>query len=203
MARKTSAQKADISKVHAVGRLLREIVNYPGHAARRSSPEYVKAHNYLVKKLDLPCLACGVRNSTLKDPTQNRLGAKQMETHHHIIEWALANAIDLDKFNQRVVGQLRAKRHHDPVYDKDFTQTQLLEWIDHHQDNLWVLCNVHHRQALLGIHEITFPIWGPQDLVRDDFVYIPSKKGGPSPTARKAMAFRPPSAVRKKKLARR
>jgi hypothetical protein len=201
MARKTDAQKVDISKVHAVSRLLREIVDYPGHVARRSSPEYLKAHSYLVKQLDLPCLVCGVRNSTLKDPKQNPAGAKQMETHHHIVEWALANAIDLNKFNQRVVRQLRAKQHHDPIYDKDFTQEQMLEWVDHHHDNLWVLCNVHHRQALLGIHEITFPIWGPQDLVRDDFVYIPATKEGPSPTARKAMAFRPPSAIKKKRKA--
>lgn len=201
MAKNTRAQKADVSKVHAVSRLLKEIVDYPGHVKRKSSPEYRKAHDYLVKKKDLPCLVCGVRDSTLRDPKQNPFGARHMETHHHIIEWALANAIDLKKFNERVVRQLRAKRHHDPIYDKDFTQRQLLEWVDHHHDNLWVLCNVHHRAARLGIHEITFPIWGPQDLVRDDFEYIPAKRKGASPTARKALAFRPPSAAKKKKKA--
>lgn len=186
--------KVDISKVHAVSRLLREIVNYPGHVARKSSPQYTAAHKLLVKEKDLPCLACGVRNSTLNDSKQNLHGAKQIETHHHIVEWALANALDLKKFNDRVVAHMRARPHHDPIYDKDFTQTQMLEWVDHHLDNLWVLCDVHHRGGLLGIHEITFPIWGPQDLVRDDFEYIPSKSEGPSPTAKKAMEFLPPSA---------
>lgn len=199
-----NAAKVDISKIHAVSRLLHEIVNYPGHAARKSSPEYVKIHKELTKKRDLACLACGVKNSILQDPksrndpAKNPHGAKQMETHHHIVEWALANALDLKKFNERVVKHMRYRPHHDPIYDKDFTRDQMLEWVDHHPDNLWVLCDVHHRGALFGIHEITFPIWGPQDLVRDDFEYIPSKTGRESPTAKKAMAFKPPSASKKK-----
>ncbi len=189
-----STQSVDISKVHAVSRLLREIVNYPGHAARKNSPEYSKAHKHLVDELNLPCLVCGVTKKTLGDPGKNPAGAKQMETHHHIVEWALANAIDLKKFNDRVVRHIRAKKYHDPIYDADFTQEQLLEWIDHHEDNLWVLCDVHHRHALLGIHEITYPIWSPQDLILDSFDYIPSDAGGISPTAKAAMDLRPPSA---------
>lgn len=203
MATKSSgAPKVDISKVHAVSRLLHEVVNYPGHAARKSSPEYTKVHKELTKEKDLPCLACGVKNSILQDtktrndPALNPHGATQMETHHHIVEWALANAIDLKKFNQRIVQHMRARPHHDPIYDKDFTPTQMLEWIDHHPDNLWVLCDVHHRGSFFGVHEITFPIWGPQDLVQDNFDYIPSKTGGVSPTAKKAMEFVPPSARR-------
>jgi hypothetical protein len=42
-------------------------------------------------------------------------------------------------------------------------------WVDHSEDNLWVLCDVHHRAKFFGIHEITFPIWGPMDLLRPDF----------------------------------
>jgi hypothetical protein len=36
----------------------------------------------------------------------------------------------------------------------------------HHviEDNLWVLCDVHHRAKFLGIHEITYPIWCPMDF---------------------------------------
>ena len=200
----TNAMRVDISKIHAVSRLLKEIVNYPGHVKRASSPEYTKAHKYLVKEKDLPCLACGVKNSTLDDPKQNPYGAKQLETHHHNIEWALANAIDLKKFNARVVAHMRARPYHDPIYDKAFTQDQLLDWVDHHLDNLWVICDVHHRGAFFGIHEITFPIWGPQDLIRDDFVYIPGKDGALGKTAKDALAFKPPSAKKdaaKKKAA--
>ena len=196
----------DISKIHAVSRLLREIVNYPGHAKRTNSPEYSKVHRDLAVVQDLPCLVCGVRNSTLKSKKENPCGARQMETHHHLVEWALANALDLGKFNERIVAHFRLRPHHDPIYNQDFTEDQMLEWVDHHPDNLWVLCDIHHRTPLLGIHEITFPIWGPQDIVKDDFRYIPAPKGkkklgGIAPmsvTAEKALNFLPPSAKNRK-----
>lgn len=166
---------ATIGKIHAVSRLLQEIVNYPAHVARTNSPEYTAIHKKLVHELDLPCLACGVKKSTLQDKTQNKFGAKQLETHHHVVEWALANALDVKKFNERVVAHMRSRPHHDPMYDQDFTQDQMLKWVDHHPDNLWVLCDVHHRAKLYGIHSITDPIWGPQDLIREDFKYIPGE----------------------------
>jgi hypothetical protein len=184
----------ELTRAHSVSRLLHEIVNYPSHVARTNSPAYTKIHEEMVDKKDLPCLACGVRKSKLNDPKANPHGAKQLETHHHIIEWALAHAMDIEKFNDRIVRHMRSRPHHDPIYDKDFTEAQMYEWVDHHPDNLWVLCDVHHRHTFFGIHEITMPAWGPQDLVRDDFEYIPADGDGPSPSAKKALAFRPPSA---------
>lgn len=165
---------ANLSQPHAVDRILHEDVWYPPHAPRTETPEYKQIHHNLVVELDLPCLVCGVRNSTLSSPT-NKVGAKQMETHHHVIEWALANAIDLGKFNDRVWPLLQ-KRHGADKYPEPFTQQQLLDFVDHGEDNLWVLCDVHHRHALYGIHSITGPIWGAQDLIKDDFTYI----GGPN-----------------------
>lgn len=38
-------------------------------------------------------------------------------------------------------------------------------WIDHHPDNLMVLCDVHHRHAGVGIHAVTAPIWRVQPLL--------------------------------------
>jgi hypothetical protein len=163
-----------MTAAHEVERTLSEQVFYPAHDARTESPEYAKAHHHLVVELDLPCLICGVRNSTLKDPEQNRHGARDMETHHHIVEWALQNAIDLAKFNEHVWPNLKAR--HPGKYDEPFTQQSMLDFIDHSEDNLWVLCDVHHRHSLVGIHAITAPIWGAQNLVRDDFTYIPEKK---------------------------
>lgn len=160
-----------LSKPHAVDRLLKEDVFYPPHDPRKESKAYAKAHKYLVKELDLPCLVCGVKNSTLSDPSQNKVGAKGIETHHHIIEWALQNAIDLAKFNQRVFPNLKAR--HPETYNKEFTQQEMLDFIDHSPDNLWTLCDVHHRHSLVGVHSITFPIWSAQDLILDDFEYIP------------------------------
>jgi hypothetical protein len=129
-----------------------------------------KQHDHLTKKLDLPCFVCGVKFSTLKDKTQSRYGAKAMETHHHVIEWALANAIDPAKFNRSILPHLKLRHKSNSAYEKEaFTAQEMRDWVDHSEDNLWVLCDVHHRAKFLGIHEITYPIWCPMDLLLDDF----------------------------------
>jgi hypothetical protein len=157
-------------EIHENPRTLHERAFYPAHDKRLETPEYRKARDRLTKTLDLPCLVCGVRRSTLKDKALNRYGARQMETHHHLIEWSLANAIDTAKFNRIVLPHLKVRHPHNPDYAKDaFTDTDVAAWVDHSEDNLWVLCDVHHRAAYLGIHEITYPIWCPMDLLRDDF----------------------------------
>ena len=63
------------------------------------------------------CRICGVTNDILKDPARradlslNQYGALQLETHHYVIEWALANAIDPDKFNRTALtSSLRESR---------------------------------------------------------------------------------------------
>jgi hypothetical protein len=167
----------DISKVyrkaqavHSNKRILNEIAFYPAHDPRRETAEYKKIHHRLTVKEDRPCLVCGVRNSTLKNKAKNPYGAKQMETHHHVVEWALANAIDVDKFNKVLLPRLRAHHPNNKQYKKKaFTADEVKAWVDHDEDNLWVLCDVHHRAKYFGIHEITHPIWGPVDLLRDDF----------------------------------
>ena len=180
------AKKEDpgLAHYHAVERMLDERAFYPAHDKRKESADYARIHQQMAVTDDLPCIVCGVKHSTLGDPAQNPFGAIQMETHHHVIEWALANAIDAAKFNARVrPGLLRAAKHRqeqpsygakaavyklfDADYAADMTIERIHEWIDHAADNLWVLCDVHHRHKYVGIHAITFPIWGPQDLVED------------------------------------
>ncbi len=193
MAQRLQDQLRVYKRVQAIRknpRELDEIAFYPAHDKRRESPAYKKVHDKMVRDEDRPCLICGVRNSTLRDPKANTYGAKAIETHHHVIEWALANAISVEKFNKHMLPHLR-KRHPDShEYSQDFTQEQILDWVDHDEDNLWVLCDVHHRAKYLGIHEITFPIWGPMDLLRDDFedyvrTEIGKLKGKKRPTLRK------------------
>lgn len=167
----TDPSKPKTTAAHEVDRILKEAVFYPEHMPRKESPAYAKVHHQLVVVEDRPCLICGVRNSTLKDPEKNPHGAKEIETHHHIIEWALQNAIDLDKFNEHVWPNLKAR--HPGKYPEPFTQQQMLDFIDHGEDNLWPLCDIHHRHSLVGIHSITGPIWGAQNLIKDGFTYIP------------------------------
>lgn len=160
-----------IVQQHIQHHTIDELQFYPEHDQRSESPEYKKVHHHLTVEFDLPCLVCGVRNSTLKDPRKNRYQAKQMETHHHMVEWALANAIDVEKFNNAVLPHLAHRHPHDQTwnYEQPFDLKKLREWVDHSEHNLWVLCDVHHRAKYLGIHEITYPIWAPMDLYRNDF----------------------------------
>jgi hypothetical protein len=179
-AKTTSAQSLD--QYHTVERMLDEQAFYPPHDKRSESPAYAKVHHQMTVTDDKHCLVCGVQHSTLSDVTKNPFGAIQMETHHHTIEWALANAIDAAKFNQHIrpglqrAAESRAKDAHfqglaavyhefDAAYEADMTLDQIHDWVDHAADNLWVLCDIHHRHKFVGIHAITYPIWGPQDVV--------------------------------------
>lgn len=161
--------KTEQAAYHENHRMLDERAFYPAHDARRETGAYKAVHHTLVVEQGRACLICGVRNSTLKDDLKNPYGARQMETHHHVIEWALANAINVDYFNTRLLSNLRRQHPGREDYQKDFTQQQVLDWVDHDEHNLWVLCDVHHRAKYFGIHEISFPVWGPVDLLRDDF----------------------------------
>ena len=49
------------------------------------------------------------------------------------------------------------------------TEEEIKDWIDHDEDNLMVLCSTHHRSKYFGIHAISFPIWSPANLFKDDF----------------------------------
>lgn len=158
-----------IAAVHANRRLLDEIAFYPAHDKRVETAEYKQVHKHLTIELDLPCLVCGVKHSTLQDKAQNRYGAKQMETHHHVIEWSLANAVDVDKFNATLLPHLKVRHPQNAAYSQPFTAQDVAAWVDHSADNLWVLCDVHHRAKYFGIHEISYPIWCPMDLLRADF----------------------------------
>ena len=144
-----------------------EAVFYPPHSPRTESTAYGAIHDELVHTEDRPCVVCGVRSSTLKVPAQNRFGAAAMETHHAVIEWSLAKAVDLGKFNAEVVAKLKTQHPEEQVYRRAFTQSEMEAWIDHHPDNLVVLCDVHHRHRGVGIHAITGPIWGAQSLLLD------------------------------------
>ncbi|HZC80160.1 MAG TPA: hypothetical protein VE222_00325 [Nitrospiraceae bacterium] len=177
--KQVQALKQQLSKVqfvafrqepaHKKRRTLVELAFYPAHEPRKSTSQYKAVQKNLVDKLDRPCLICGVSKSTLKDRKKNPYGAKQMETHHHVIEWSLANAIDVNKFNTLLLPFLKRRHPKRPEYNKNFSEKEVRNWVDHHEDNLWVLCDVHHRAKYFGIHEITYPIWGPADLLRDDF----------------------------------
>ncbi len=156
-------------KPHWVSRTIKEDVLYPGHAPRKETKEYRAVRYKLVYDMDLPCLVCGVKQSTLKNKKENRFGAKMMQTHHRMIEYAFAEGVDIDKFNKTIVPTLASHHPKDLQYKKPFTHEKMLKWVDHSPHNLWVLCDVHHIGKNTGIHELTYPIWSAQDLLLPDF----------------------------------
>lgn len=163
------AANFQVVKQHIQNHTIHELQFYPEHDVRRETDEYKAVHRKLTVDLDLPCLVCGVRHSSLSVAAENPYGAKQMETHHHIVEWALQNAIDVGKFNKILRPHLAARHPQRAEYRADMDETRIRAWVDHSEDNLWVLCDVHHRAMYLGIHELTYPIWSPMNLLRDDF----------------------------------
>ncbi len=197
-----SAADDGTAHFHVVARMLNEQAFYPAHDKRTESPDYAKVHHQMTVVDDKHCIVCGVQHSTLADAAKNPFGAIQLETHHHTIEWALANAIDAAKFNQHVRPGLlhqaqRRKtepgydatpevyRTFDALYENDMSLDVIKQWIDHGADNLWVLCDVHHRHKFVGIHAISYPIWGPQDVVSPDLmakqIELAKTKNDPAP----------------------
>lgn len=152
-----------------LNRTLIEDVNYPPHPPRKPSPRYLKSHHQMIVVEDRPCLVCGVRNSTLKDPKQNPYGATAIETHHHYIEDSLANAVDPAKFNAKLLPTLLKRTGDTAKYGHPFTEDEMHDWIHGDTQNLWPLCSAHHRGLKIGVHSITGPIWGVQDLLIDGY----------------------------------
>lgn len=159
-----------------VRRTLSETVFYPEHAPRTASALYAQTHHHLVYDLDLPCVVCGVRRSTLGDLTQNRVGARAIETHHALVEWAGQTEINWDKLAQdnptlpTLVSIAQAFHAHllangslPPDYKLDATP-----FVDSTEQML-VICDVDHRGSQRGVHMITGPVWELQRYEAGDW----------------------------------
>jgi hypothetical protein len=140
-----------LSHVHATTEGVAAVEMTPPHPPREETPEYAKAHHHLTIVLDSPCAMCGVRNSTLKDPKENPFGATALETHHYPVERSLLDACDPAK-----VGV---------VFPQVKDQATLEAFVDS-EHNLMVLCDIHHRHPLHGIHHLT-----PQDFFVQPFLW--------------------------------
>ena len=167
-----------ITKAHQQKRTITEYVNVPAHLARVETPEFARMRHQLVVVEDRGCLVCGVRQSTLHDPAHNPCGAKYLEAHHRLVEWSLTECIDLAKFNAKIVAAFR--REGKPGYAEDFDQVAMEQWIDHSPDNIWILCDFHHVGVGTGIHDLTYPVWGVQDLLLPGYV-LTQRPGIPPP----------------------
>lgn len=155
----THESSSRLVKPHLVRHVIHEAVMYPAHGPREETPEYAATHHQMVVVEDRPCFICGVRNSTLSSPAENPCGASAMETHHVYVEWALINAVDVEKLNA--------------YFGKQLDAAGWAAELEHGEAYLLVLCDIHHRHKEAGIHELTYPIWIAQKFVRDDYALFP------------------------------
>jgi hypothetical protein len=128
---------------------------YPPHPPRESTPEYNATHKLLTHTLDMPCRDCGVRLSTIGDPTKNPLGAKDLETHHWPLQREFADAID----------PVKVQKEYPEVTDRK----SLNNFIDSPK-NMLVLCDIDHRSKTRGIHHIGDALEACKRFVLDGYI---------------------------------
>jgi hypothetical protein len=146
---------SDILKhVHKTAESLATVELTPPHPPRETTPEYAKAHHFLVHEKKAPCEVCGVTIDTLSDPARNPFGAIQIETHHWPIERSLAAACD----------PMKVHRDFPQVYD----QASLMTFVDS-PANLKVLCDIHHRSVERGIHHLLMQDWAVLPYLLDGY----------------------------------
>jgi len=128
-----------ISRVHATTFEVAQIEMTPPHPPREETPIYARTHHRLVYTQDTPCAICGVRNSTLHDTSENPFRAQAIETHHYPIERSLLSACDPRKVHV--------------IFPQVKDHASLEAFIDS-EENMMVLCDIHHRHPHYGIHHI-------------------------------------------------
>jgi hypothetical protein len=123
---------------------------FPAHAPRTDDPHYSlfnKTRARLVRLGALHCWRCGVKEGdALLDDSGKPTDAKaSIELHHSIVEFSLANAVDVEEF---------AKLYPELHVADDATFLQFVE----SEGNLMPLCVKCHR-GRQGIHCVQYPGW--------------------------------------------
>lgn len=137
---------------HLERRTLREVVAYPEHGPRESDSHYKifnHARHHLIEVLGAGCWIGGATLAQVKAglPDGHRCaGARQLEAHHAVAEFAGLNEVDW----QKVAKDFPQAGLHS---DEDFLRFAESE------AGLMILCDVHHRHPGKGIHSVTYPAW--------------------------------------------
>ena len=139
--------QSEIVAAHTQRTTLHIVEAFPDHTPRASDIHYrfFNAAHARLKKLGK--LVCWINNADC---------AGQIELHHTICEFALANGVDVAHFEQLY-----------PEFGIT-TDEQFLEWVEG-PENLTPLCLYHHR-GNGGVHCLPGPIWLPQRFWRAGLV---------------------------------
>jgi hypothetical protein len=145
---------SSITHIHQTPVEVASVEMTPPHPPRIETPEYQKAHSFLINKQGRGCQVCGVTKRTLRSLKRNPFAAKQIETHHYPIERSLMDACD----------PVKVHKAFPQVYD----QATLAAFVDS-PANLIVLCDVHHRSVDYGIHHLLTQDWVIQPFLKDGY----------------------------------
>lgn len=162
---------AQVPQAHYLSRTLREVVAYPPHGPRNSDPQhevFEAARKHLINDLGVGCWIGGATLTQIKAglPQGHRCaGAKQLEAHHAVAEFAGLSEIDW----QKVARDFPQAGIHS---DEDFLR------FANSEGGLMILCDIHHRAAERGIHSITYPAWLLDRYADDSWEFDP---GGAPP----------------------
>lgn len=127
---------------------LKVVEHFPSHDPREGDPHYSlfeSARKALIAAGKMKCWVCGKDEAAAGEP---------IELHHSVVEFALANGIDIQKFMQRL-----------PEFNVT-DEESFLRFVES-EANLLPLCVLHHR-GKEGIHCIPYPIWRSIGVWRDD-----------------------------------
>lgn len=151
---------------HLVRRTLHEAAAYPPHAPREQDVHYAifrHAQHHLIHELGAGCWIGGATLAQIKAglPEAHRCrGAKQLEAHHAVGEFAGLSELDWRK--------VAADFPHAGIHsDEDFLRFAESE------GGLMILCDKHHRGSNHGIHMLTHPVWLLDKYARDDYEFLP------------------------------
>lgn len=128
-----------VTPAHAQTTTLHLLEFYPSHQSRTTDKHYHyfhEAHERLKKAGKLVCFVCGKDGAAAGQP---------IELHHSVVEFALANGVDISRFEQLF-----------PEFGIT-TDEEFFAFVEG-EGNLTPLCKLHHT-GIEGIHCLPYPIW--------------------------------------------
>ena len=158
-----------VPEPHREIRTLREVVAYPPHEPRTTDVHYKifeHARRHLIHDLGAGCWIGGATLMQIKaglPPGHSCAGAKQLEAHHAVAEFAGLNEIDWQKVAKDFP---QAGLHSDEDF-LNFAQSE---------GGLTILCDRHHRSAGQGIHSVTYPAWLLDRYAQDEWEFLADGK---------------------------
>jgi hypothetical protein len=143
-------------KQHKTVRNLTEVTITPEHAKRKESATFRASKQRLRDDGHYNCYICG--------------STEELQVHHYGGAWAMANVLDFKKL-KAFLEEWDIYGYGKLLQNKSFTSVDDIR-------NCMVLCQEHHTGGTSdgsanGIHNITFPAWISQKVVKKGKYIVP------------------------------